>query len=143
MKNKNFKKGGQGVGWCVYLRWSGDYIKNTNFTSEIGTRVSYHGIFGRNQYSGTLPPPFVPLFVPPACPPFHIRAIRIENAEFSTFLSSKSLFIPFRPTFCKFEKSKRSYKFCIYNFSSKCFVLSAHTQFLKTYYDKSDPFKIC
>ena len=136
MKNKNSKKGGQGVGWFVYLKWPGDYIKNTNFTSEIGTRVSYHGIFGRNQYLGMLPPP--------ACPtPFHIRAIRIENAEFSTFLSSKSLFILFWPTFCKFEKSKRSYKFCIYNFSSKCFVLVAHTQFLKTYHNKSDPFKIC
>ena len=36
--------------------------KNAKMTSETLIRVSYYGIFGRNQHSGRLPPPFI--FIP-------------------------------------------------------------------------------
>ena len=55
--------------------------KNTKMTSETLIRVSYYGIFGRNQHSGRLPPPF------------HFHTCRVEKTKFSTFSRSDPIFL--------------------------------------------------
>ena len=55
-------------------------------TSETLIRVSYYGIFGRNQHSERLPPPFAPLFrAPPFAPPFIFIPIEWKNQNFPLF----------------------------------------------------------
>ena len=63
--------------------------KNAKMTSETLIRVSYYGIFGRNQHSGRLPPLLHPLFVSPFLgPPTH--QIQTLNLDFLVFKSSSN-----------------------------------------------------
>ena len=73
-RNKNFKKGGaDSYIWDAVMIMS----KNAKMTSETLIRVSYYGIFGRNQYSERLPP-----LLPP---PFSFIPIEWKNQNFPLF----------------------------------------------------------
>ena len=132
-KNKNLKKGGGKGGADSYI-WDAVMImsKNAKMTSETLIRVSYYGIFGRNQHSERLPPPFAP--------PFIFIPIEWKNQNFPLFRGRTQYSWvprwrcpPFLPPFLNFWKVQNIiYKFCMYHFSSKCVVFALETQVLKT-----------
>ena len=142
LKKQNFKKGGA-KGWqgCIFEMawWLCKKIRISSQKLVLELRIMVY-LVGTNIRERCIPfcPPFLCSI---GCPPFHIRAPRIENAEFSTFLRLDPLFIsayrglppPFCPPFFQIWKvQKVLYKFCIYHFSSKCFVLAVQTYVLKT-----------
>ena len=126
--------------------------KNAKMTSETLIRVSYYGIFGRNQHSERLPPLLPPFFVPPLLPPLSFSYLQSGKTKIFHFFEvgpnipgcPDGAAPPFCPPFLNFWKVQNMiYKFCMYHFLSKCVVFALQTQFLKTnqpsYYDNLLP----
>ena len=118
LKKQNFKKGGaKGGQGCIFeMAWwlcKKIRISSQKLVLELRIMVYLVGTNIRERCPPFAPPPFLCSI---GCPPFHIRAPRIENAEFSTFLRLDPLFISayrglpplFASPFFKFEKFKRS-----------------------------------
>ena len=115
-KAKFQKRGGKGGARCIFEMawWLCKKIRISSQKLVLELRIMVY-LVGTNIRERC--PPFCPPFLCSiGCPPFHIRAPRIENAEFSTFLRLDPLFISayrglpplFAPPFFKFEKFKRS-----------------------------------
>ena len=97
-------------------------------TSETLIRVSYYGIFGRNQHSESLPPPFI--YIPLE---WKIQNFPLFGGRTQYSWVPRGRCLPFLPPpFLNFWKVQNMfYKFCMYHFSSKCVVLAVQTHFLK------------
>ena len=90
LKKQNFKKGGaKGGQGCIFEMawWLCKKIRISSQKLVLELRIMVY-LVGTNIRERC--PPFL---CSTGCPPFHIRAPRIENAEFSTFLRLDTLFM--------------------------------------------------